>query len=174
MSAQPTRNAPTLPWLADMAQVSTADGYTDWALSADLANVYLLEFRAARVGNVPEGSETEVNMEINVATKASDDGDDTESFRFDFRFRITAAEEEIARASAVYVTEFRVASPAPSEEYKMRFVEDIAVMAAYPYAREFLQSSGQRLGLPGLTVGLLKRGAFTMTSALSEAAGATD
>ena len=79
-----------------------------------------------------------------------------------------------ARSSAKVEVTYRVAyalrpdAPTPREEVVTRFGELVTMFAVWPYWREFLQSSLTRMGLPPVTIPLLRHGMFTADSTPSE------
>lgn len=78
-----------------------------------------------------------------------------------FRMTVTAPGMELASdVGVVYRSDNWILAPSlvPS------FLEEIGIMAAYPYLREGTATSAVRLGLPAPTLGLLRRGQFTLQS----------
>lgn len=56
----------------------------------------------------------------------------------------------------------KTARPEPTVPALRDFIEKIAVMAAYPYLRQGVHTLASMLGLPGVTLGLLRAGSFTI------------
>ena len=123
----------------------------------DLMNIYPLRLSGSR----HSGEEvTEFEFVVHPLWKL-DQG------RADYRFDVRC-EPRSASGEKVAVVEYSVlcvfeasdaaALAATSVEVLSEFGSSVAIYAAYPYLREGVQSVAARLGMPGVALGLLRRG----------------
>lgn len=125
--------------------------------SVDLLNVYPLSMSGSRTS----GREaTQFEFVLHPQWKRSEEQLD---YRFDLRCEPKDADGEIvATINYSVVCAFEVLNPLALEETNAddlsSFGSSIAIYAAYPYLREGVQSIAARLGMSGISLGLLRRG----------------
>lgn len=124
----------------------------------ELVEVVAYEHSGKRVPVAPEdvgGTTAESELEVMVRNTAGE-------IETRFRMTVTAPGMELASdVGVIYKSEDYVLT----QRLLPAFLEEIGIMAAYPYLREGTSTSAVRLGLPAPTLGLLRRGQFTLRGA---------
>jgi preprotein translocase subunit SecB len=135
------------------------------AAMSDLRDVRL--FEAGLKLNTFPGGDSDLTWEIEMApTVKYSEGDDFFILEVDYLVQIEMVDdddtEEVVQASAVANIDFKLAAlfsletpserPDPSTSELDAYAKTMGAMALYPYAREFIQNSSSRMGLPALTL----------------------
>lgn len=121
----------------------------------ELVEVVAYEHSGKRVPVAPEevgGRTTGSELEVMVRHAAGE---------IETRFRMTVTAPGMELASDVGVV-YKSEDCVLAERLLPDFLEEIGIMAAYPYLREGTSTSAVRLGLAAPTLGLLRRGQFTL------------
>lgn len=130
--------------------------YEQFVHSLDLTGIYLVDCSAKRTGGASLTEPLETSLSLESAQRVAEDAFD---YRFDFSCVVSQDGDEVARVSATYVASYATElTGGVSDALVQRFAQDVAIMAVYPYMREFAQSMAARLDLPNFTLGLVKRG----------------
>jgi hypothetical protein len=122
-----------------------------------LANVYSFKFSAERH---MAGDPDQFAIDIEPLHALSEDRVD---YLFEAKcFPRTDEGEDIATIEASIVCSFDFDDPEVAESADVEVIEwiggNVALFAAYPYIRESIQAHATRLGMPNLTMDILKRG----------------
>ena len=125
----------------------------DFVASSNLRDVVTYEHSAVRLGVEETGEEAGTTLEAKVRSEGT---------LFETRFRMTYADEE-CRAAADIGAIFEIAegTPSPDPAVVALFLEQVGVMATFPYLRECIGTSAARLGVTPPVLGLLRRGDVT-------------
>lgn len=133
-----------------------AQDYAEFVQETDLVGISLVEFSAKRSGGVDLNGALDTTLSLESAQRITAEELD---YRFQFSCDIAQNDTDVATISATFVVS--CANPRAAEideEFVLRFAQDVAVMAVYPYMRELAQSTAARLDLPNFTLNLVKRG----------------
>ncbi len=120
----------------------------------------LVSIYAIELGGVRRSSEDAARQETSLSTKYHS-GDQRLDFLFEAVVKALAETgDEVATFTVSTVATF--STNLDTRDVPRNLLEDygneIALYAAYPYIRESVQDLSRRLGLPSLTIPLLKRG----------------
>lgn len=129
----------------------------------DLAAIRLLSFRATRDPNVlPNPKKVNVHVEVKLRQGMDEKKDDTTLVVAEphFRFSVYSEDEESelpisieAKYQLIYKSKFENEL---SEAEITSFGERTVLYNAWPYWREFLQSTLNRMGLPAISIPLFR------------------
>lgn len=134
--------------------------YEELVQALELVGIFLVECTAKRTGGTDSDKPLDTSMTLESAQRVSDSALD---YRFGFSCMITQEGGDVANISATFVASYATEEPLEANEgIAQQFAQDVAVMAVYPYMREFAQSTAARLDLPNFTLGLVKRGEFVI------------
>ena len=140
--------------------MSHSDEYLSLVQALDLAGISLVKCSAKRQGQADLDRDLDANFQLKSAHRIASTEID---FRFKFLCTISQDEAPVAEILATYVASFESAEGHNGDvEMVRQYAQDVAVMAVYPYYREFVQSTAARLDLPGFTMGLVKRGEIVL------------
>lgn len=130
----------------------------------ELKTIVLKECHAVRhSGETP--SHVKVSLESNMAA-----GQDRVDYMFKANCTLSSDTTEdtpaVADISVSIVVNFAISEgPQASESVLSAFGEEVGILAAYPYLRQNIQDLSSRIGLPALTLGLMRRGDSSPLSA---------
>ncbi|MEU9215105.1 hypothetical protein AB0D47_01010 [Streptomyces sp. NPDC048376] len=119
----------------------------------DLVNVTTQECHAVR-----HSSSKPAIVNVSLGSEMSPSAD-----RVDYRFTmnsemVTREQETVAELKVVMIARFSISEGAAvGEAVLSAFGNEVATMAVYPYVRQQTQDLAGRIGLPNLTLGLMKR-----------------
>lgn len=117
----------------------------------------LLDIRTLRVhGQVHRPPSGTCSVNVEVEPTYSREGDRL-IYELAYNVSLDQESERVADLAAQYAVVFQVPVDfkAEGDEYES-FGEVTAMMAVFPYLREFVQSTGARLGVSGLVLGLIR------------------
>lgn len=136
--------------------------YHAFVRAIDLREISLVEGGAKRTGDIDPDQEIEAKLSLESAQRVAESEID---YKFKFVCEVSQAGGPIATISATYVASYgSEGRHEADEEIVLRFAQDVAIMAVYPYMREFAQSMAARLDIPKFTMGLIKRGELVIAS----------
>jgi len=119
----------------------------------DIANVRLSSFQANRRDGAGDAVRADVKVEIGYVA-----AEGLFANKFDWNVGLVDENEAlVADMSATFIVEYRVAEDfIPDQEAAGHISGTTGYLAAYPYAREFFESTTARLQLDPLVFGLLR------------------
>ncbi|MYT70023.1 MULTISPECIES: hypothetical protein [unclassified Streptomyces] len=119
----------------------------------DLVQVNTQECHAVR-----HSSSNPVIVNVSLGSEMSP-GDDRVDYRFTMTSEMVTGEQEtVAELKVVMVARFSISEGAAAGEAVLSaFGNEVATMVVYPYVRQQTQDLAGRIGLPNLTLGLMKR-----------------
>ncbi|WP_158711357.1 hypothetical protein [Streptomyces sp. NRRL S-1824] len=134
----------------------TQEEVLDLVKRTELRTVVLNECHAVRhSGGTP--SHVKVSLESNMAS-----GRERVDYMFKAECALSAGDSDdippVADISVTIVVNFSVSEGREVSEAAFKtFGEDVGILAAYPYLRQNIQDLSSRIGLPPLTLGLMRR-----------------
>ena len=145
-------------------QTDADAAYAEFVGEMQIQAMSLAECSAVRhLATVPDG---DFDLEIEPGFRL--EGNQV-SFRFVAECHPTDEDgDTVADLRVVYIATFGGHRELGEEDLQLieRYLNDVALMAVYPYVREGLQSLAQRLELPPLTLGILRRGEMAFRNAV--------
>lgn len=147
----------------DPGALSPEDAKTAALLEvSELRAIRMEGFAADRDCELADG-ESDGDFQLGMAFKFDDRGDKGLLLHYRVSMSLAVAPEHVeytARIQATYRVTYVIKpdTAEPADEIKTRFGERVTIFAAWPYWREFAQSSAARMGLPPISLPLLRHG----------------
>ena len=138
--------------------VGEEDDFLRFAAEAHLLDVRTTKL-VAELHSEASSDDLDLDLGIFASFRRTDEGFEC---KFDFTSPLRSGEEKVADFEVSIVVVFRMENVVMYDDKMMkRFIERVGFVVAVPFAREVLQSTAVRLGLPAVTLGLFRNASAT-------------